>query len=159
MSAWYSCVSVVNIGPVERADEVLLTRYDVVEIVVELLPVQTKSMLLGRLVGLPTATIDVILDQNKNDLEKQLFWIIEEFVKQTEPRPTWRVILNALRNPLLRKDHLAREIEGKLFPTRIGMWQNKQYCHSHYKKHAPLLLCDILLYICIVTHVFLPFPK
>ena len=132
MSAWYSCVSVVNIGPVERADEVLLTRYDVVEIVVELLPVQTKSMLLGRLVGLPTATIDVILDQNKNDLEKQLFWIIEEFVKQTEPRPTWRVILNALRSPLLRKDHLAREIEGKLFPTRIGMWQNKQYCHSHY---------------------------
>ena len=101
-------------------------------IVVELLPVQTKSMQLGRLVGLPTATIDVILDQNKNDLEKQLFWIIEEFVKQTEPRPTWRVILNALRSPLLMKDHLACEIEGKLFPARIGMWQNKQYCHSHY---------------------------
>ena len=97
-----------------------------------LLPMQTKSEMFGRLLKLPTETVDSIILQRSTDLKNQLFSIIEEFVRQIDPQPTWRVILNALRSPLLKEDRLAMKIENQLFTTRNGMQQCK---HSHYMSY------------------------
>ena len=79
---------------------------------------RTKSDLLGRILKLPAATVDSIHLQY-SDPQKCLFCVIDEFVKQVEPPPTWRVIVEALRNPLIGHSHLAQEIERKHCPLSL----------------------------------------
>ena len=74
---------------------------------------QTKSKLFGRVLQLPPHTVDRIHVQY-SDPEECLFQVMDEFVKQVEPRPTWRAIVNALKDPLTS---LAEEIENKNCPA------------------------------------------
>ena len=89
-----------------------LNQEDVPNVVREILEVKTKSKMFGRVLGLPKATVDSIHLQN-SDPQECLFRVLDEFVKKVEPPPTLRVIVEALRNPLIRKHHLAQEIESK----------------------------------------------
>ena len=92
-----------------------LNQEDVPKVVCEVLEVQTKSKTFGRVLGLPKVTVDSIHQQN-SDPQECLFGVLDEFVKQVEPPPTWRVILEALRNPLIGQHRLARDIESKYCP-------------------------------------------
>ena len=85
-------------------------------IVAQILDVQTKSKIFGRVLKLPPHTVDRIHVQY-SDPEKCLFQVMDEFVKQVEPRPTWRAIVNALKDPLIGLTSLAEEIEGKHCPA------------------------------------------
>ena len=85
---------------------------DVPEIAREILDAQIHSEMLGRVLKLPKSTVDAILKQY-SDPKDQLFHVIDEFVKQVEPRPTWRVIADALRDPLVGIPNLAKRIEEK----------------------------------------------
>ena len=89
-----------------------LNEDDAVEIATELLDVQNQSKLLGRVLKLNRATVNSICVQFSNP-EERLLHIIDEFVKQVDPRPTWRVIVEALRNPLINNPALAQELEKK----------------------------------------------
>ena len=80
----------------------------------QILDVQTKSKIFGRVLKLPASTVDRIHVQY-SDPEECLFQVMDEFVKQVEPRPTWRAIVNALRNPLIGFTNLVEEIEYKLY--------------------------------------------
>ena len=91
---------------------------DVPKVVCEILEVQTKSKTFGRVLGLPKVTVDSIHQQN-SDPQEQLLGIIDEFVKQVEPSPTWRVIVEALRNPLIGHPSLAQKIEHKYCPLSL----------------------------------------
>ena len=97
-----------------------LNQDDVADVVCEILDVQTKSKTFGRVLKLPKATVDAI-HCRYSETQDCLFHVIDEFVKQLEPRPTWRVILNALRNPLIDHSRLAQEIERKYSPTLQGI--------------------------------------
>ncbi|CAI7990227.1 hypothetical protein GBAR_LOCUS442 [Geodia barretti] len=90
-----------------------LNKDDAVDIVRQLLDVQNKAKTLGRLLKLPRAIIEVT-PQLTGDPQAPLFYIIDEFLKQVDPRPTWRLILNALRDPLIGEHSLAQEIEMSL---------------------------------------------
>ena len=68
-----------------------------------ILDAQTKSELLGRVRKLSPSRVSGIHMQYK-DPEECLFCVIDEFVKQVDPRPTWRVILTALRHPTFDHD-------------------------------------------------------
>ncbi|CAI8030167.1 hypothetical protein GBAR_LOCUS17108, partial [Geodia barretti] len=92
-----------------------LNKDDAVDIVRQLLDVQNKAKTLGRLLKLPRAIIEVT-PQLTGDPQAPLFYIIDEFLKQVDPRPTWRLILNALRDPLIGEHSLAQEIEMSLTP-------------------------------------------
>ena len=94
----------------------ILVRDDVPGIVAQILDAQTKSKLFGRVLKLPAHTVDRIHVQY-SDPEECLFQVMDEFVKQVEPRPTWRAIVNALKNPLIGLTSLAEEIEGKHCPA------------------------------------------
>ena len=93
----------------------ILNQDDVPGVVCEILDVLTKSDLFGRVLKLPKATVESIHLQYSNPQDR-LFHIIDEFVKQVEPLPTWRVIVEALRNPLISQHRLAQEIESKYCP-------------------------------------------
>ena len=97
----------------------MLDHDDVPQIASELCQVQTKSKTFGRVLGLPKVTVDSVHQQN-SDPQECLFGVLDEFVKQVEPPPTWRVILEALRSPNIRQGNLAQQIEKKLFPDQYG---------------------------------------
>ncbi|CAI8037814.1 hypothetical protein GBAR_LOCUS21140, partial [Geodia barretti] len=95
-----------------------LLQDDVPEIVANILDAQTKSELLGRVLKLSPSRVSAIHMQYK-DPEECLFRVIDEFVKQVDPIPTWRVITTALRHPTIRLTGLADEIESKHCPPTI----------------------------------------
>ena len=88
-----------------------LTREDVPKIVEMLLDIQHKARILGLVLKLPRETVVSI--QNNSDQMDHLFDVIDEFVKLKEPRPTWRVIVKALRSPIIGVQRLADMIERK----------------------------------------------
>ena len=46
----------------------------------------------------------------------RLLHIIIAFLRQTEPRPTWRAIVDALKSPVVGLTDLARRVEAAHFP-------------------------------------------
>ncbi|CAI8044591.1 hypothetical protein GBAR_LOCUS24716, partial [Geodia barretti] len=94
--------------------EATLTPDDASDVVDELVEANTKSFPLG-LFLLPTAKVEAIHAQFKNPQDR-LTHIIIEFLKQAEPRPTWRAIVNALRSPSVALTALARKLEAAHFP-------------------------------------------
>ena len=94
----------------------ILNQDDVPDVVCEILDVRTKSDKFGRVLKLPKASVDSIYQQY-SDPQDRLFAVIDEFVKQVEPLPTWRVIVEALMNPLIGQHRLAQEIESKYCPN------------------------------------------
>ena len=93
----------------------LLSPDDVPDVMCEIFDVRTKSDKFGRVLKLPKATVDSIYQQY-SDPQDRLFAVLDEFVKQVEPPPTWRVIVEALRHPLIGQHRLAQEIESKYCP-------------------------------------------
>ena len=51
------------------------------------------------------------------DPRERLLHIIIAFLREEEPRPTWSVILEALRNPIVSLTAVARRVETALFAT------------------------------------------
>ena len=93
----------------------ILSQDDVPDVVREIFDVRTKSDKFGRVLKLPKATVDCIYQQY-SDPQDRLFAVLDEFVKQVEPPPTWRVIVEALRHPMIGQHRLAQEIETKYCP-------------------------------------------
>ena len=93
-----------------------LNKDDVTQIAGKLVDVHAKSDLFGRILKVPKGTVESISLRDNKDVNC-LVQVISDFVNEVEPKPTWRVILEALRDPLLREFSLAREIELSLTGT------------------------------------------
>ena len=89
-----------------------LCETDVTQIYEEVFDVRSKSERFGRALRLPKGTVDSILGVCHNP-EDRLLRIIDQFLRQLEPIPTWRVIVDALRTPLVNEPLLAQNIENK----------------------------------------------
>ena len=50
------------------------------------------------------------------DPKERLYQIILAFLRQEEPPPTWRAIVNALRSPIVNLTALAKRVEAAHFP-------------------------------------------
>ena len=97
---------------VSTGDEEILTVADAQAVYVELLPVRNHSTILGVMLGLPDYEVDGL----KSDYPEQrdfLYQVILSFLKG-QPRPTWRVIVKALRRA--RFMTLALRIESAKCP-------------------------------------------
>ena len=90
-----------------------LNSNDLADILRKLLGLENKAQNLGRVLKLPTYTINNTPLPNPVN-HAATSYIIDELLKQVEPRPTWRVILAALRDPLVGEAGLARDIETSL---------------------------------------------
>ena len=93
-----------------------LAEGDEVEVLGALLKAKDKAFQLGLALNLPPHEAQRIRD-NYAKPENRLTRIIEMFLKQVEPRPTWRVIVDALKSPLVNLPRLAKEIEDAHFPN------------------------------------------
>ena len=92
-----------------------LTPDDAVDVLEELLPAQNKSYELGLKLKLRQHEVDSI-HSTYSKPRSRLLHVLIEFTNQTEPRPTWRVIVEALRSPAVNLPALAKSVEAAHFP-------------------------------------------
>ena len=90
-------------------EDELLTPDDALDLLEELLPAKIRSHELGLVLKLQRRVVDYI---HKNiSGPHHLFRVLHEFTSQSEPRPTWRVIVDALRSREVHLPALADRIE------------------------------------------------
>ena len=92
-----------------------MTERDAGAVLEELLPAQTKSFLLGIEFKLEIHEIESIHTKYL-DPRDRLLHIILAFLRRAEPRPTWRMIVDALRSPIVNLTALAERVEAVHFP-------------------------------------------
>ena len=99
---------VARAGP---ADDETLTPDDAADVLEGLLPAQTKSYELGLKLKLTQ-----LIHSKDIPADQYIRRILIEFLQQVNLRPTWRVIVEALRSPLVNLPGLARRAEAAHFP-------------------------------------------
>ena len=98
-----------------------LTPDDAVDVLEEILPAQNKSYELGLKLKLPQCEVESIHSEYLKP-RSRLLHIIIGFTNQTEPRPTWRVIVEALKSPAVDLPALAQKVEAAHCPGSISKW-------------------------------------
>ena len=93
---------------------------DAVHILEEILPAKIHYYVIGLLFNLPKHVVDGI-HSKKMEPEESLLEVISEFLNQVGSRPTWRVIIDALRSPVVRLHQLANEVEAAHFPNATAI--------------------------------------
>ena len=96
----------------------MLTPDDAVAMLEELLEAQYESYNLGLKLKLPVDVVDSIHERYElpSQRPQRLLRILIHFLRQTEPRPTWRVVVDALRSPLVSLHALAKKVEAAHIP-------------------------------------------
>ena len=93
-----------------------LTPADAGNILEELLEAQSYSFKFGLMLNLPVREVEAICAKY-SDPRDRLLHIILAFLRRAEPRPTWRVIMGALRSRIVNLPALARRVEAAHFPS------------------------------------------
>ena len=70
--------------------------------------------------GLPKYVVDGI-HSKEMEPEGYLLEVISEFLNEVGSSPTWRVIVDALRSPVVRLHQLANEVEAAHFPDATAI--------------------------------------
>ena len=83
-------------------------------------PAKNHSNVLGLKLGLPKHVVDGIHSRELKP-EGYLLEVISEFLNEVGSRPTWRVIVDALRSPVVRLNQLANEVEAAHFPDATAI--------------------------------------
>ena len=95
----------------------ILTTADAANVLRELLPSQNEFYNLGLLLGLQNHEMDAIHTTNLSP-ERCLREVIIRFLQQApESRRNWRVIADALSDPLVNHQALAESIKAAHFPN------------------------------------------
>ena len=93
----------------------------------EIIEAQNHSLVIGRHLKLPEHEIETIELTYKQPRDR-LLRVLLEFLKQVDPPPTWRRIVDALRSPSVNLPKLAMRVENNHCPqtTNAGMsiWQS-----------------------------------
>ena len=86
----------------------MLTPDDAADLVEELLPAKIRSRQLGLALKIPRRVVDNI----HREFSDPLFHLFIEFTNLSELRPTWRVIVDALRTNEVYLPELADKVEA-----------------------------------------------
>ena len=116
-------------------EDKLLTDTDAIVVLEELLPAQNKSYELGLKLKLPDYVVEGI-HKSFSDPQERLLQVLMEVRKQMEPKPTWRVIVDALRSPAVNLLQLACEVEAAHFPKSVQTTVPKTFGKSFTLFHT-----------------------
>lgn len=107
-----------------------LTPDDAVNVLEEILEAQDQSLALGLKLKLPPHVVEAVCENHWLP-RNRLLQVIIEFTKQTDPRPTWRAIVSALRSPAVNLPQLAMKVEEAHFPDLAAGTR-----HPHFRDTA-----------------------
>ena len=111
----------MNTGP---AGDDILTETDAVNILEELRTAQNHAHLLGLALEINPVDVTAIVETYEKPLDR-LLHIILKFLSQSEPPPTWRTIVNALRSPIVNLTALAKRVEAAHFPDPTASHESR----------------------------------
>ena len=97
--------------PVSSSLDMILTEANADEILEKLLPDAEECVHALGLKLLPTTDKVIRIIQTNVDNQEKLRWVITTFLRQKEPNPTWRRIVEALRSPSVNLPDLATKLE------------------------------------------------
>ena len=87
-------------------------------LVEELHSVKTKWRPIGVQLEVPTSSIKIIGTAHKDDPEQAFTELMDEWLKQTDPEPSWAAIVEALRSRSVGEVRLAESVERNMCPKR-----------------------------------------
>ena len=116
----------------------MLAPEDAVDILEKLLPAQNKSYELGLKLKLQQHEVEAI-HMKYSDPRECLLQIIITFLRKVDPRPTWRVIIQALRSPVVDLPTLARRVEAAHFPDDMTTSKFSVELFCIFTDHFPTL--------------------
>ena len=96
------------------AGDEILTPDDAADILEEILDAQNKSYFLGLKLKVAQSEVEAIHEMY-TDPPERLLHILIAFLKGVEPKPTWRVIVEALRSPAVKLPALAEKVNEAHF--------------------------------------------
>ena len=99
---------------VTNVEDVMLTERDAIDILEELQEAINKAYMLGLVLKLPPHVVDAIR-KTYPDQQELLLQVILAFLRRAEPRPTWRVLVDALKSPIVYLTGLAERVEAAHF--------------------------------------------
>ena len=111
----YVCSPTLFMSYAALTGDKILTPDDIERILEEILPAMNRSRYIGMALKIPEHIIQTIHDRYE-DPQDRLSYILLEFLRQVEPRPTWRAIVDALKSPLVNCTYLAQEVEKSYCP-------------------------------------------
>ena len=89
-----------------------LSEDNTVEVAELLKPAKSYSFVLGLKLNLPLSEVETT-HQDYSSQDDRFIRIIIKFLQKAEPAATWRVIIDALRSPLVGLNGLARRVEDR----------------------------------------------
>lgn len=101
----------------------ILQESDLGVVVGELLEAKNKAYDFGLALKVPPHELDSIRITNR-DPQDQLTDVLKYFLKQVEPRPTWRLIIDALKSTVVNLPRLAEKIKAAHFPNPTATRNN-----------------------------------
>ena len=96
-------------------EDITLTERDAKDMFEELVVAMNKAYELGLVLKLLPHELDAIR-KTYPDPRECLLQVILSFLRQAKPRPTWKVIVDALRSPAVNLTALAERVEAAHFP-------------------------------------------
>ena len=112
----------------------ILTESDAAVILEELIEAQNHAQLLGLMLNIKPVEVEAI-SKMYQDPKGRLCQIILAFLRQVEPPPTWRAIVNALKSPVVNLTALAKRVEAAHFPDPTA------------SRNPPATLCEFAYHI------------
>ena len=88
---------------------------DAIHILEEILEAKNQSRYLGLKLNIPEHDVTGI-HQRYSDPKDCLYYILVEFLKRLDPRPTWKVIIAAIKSPAVNLPQLAMKLETRHIP-------------------------------------------
>ena len=108
----YTASVAENQLPSTATGDETLTSDDAASVQDEIIEAQNDSFVIGLKLNLPEYEVKSIHSMYTHPRDR-LLHILLEFTKQIEPRPTWRVIVDALKSPAVNLTQLAKRMEDK----------------------------------------------
>ena len=93
---------------------------DAIDVLDELVEAQNHSYELGLKLKLQPHEVASI-HSTYSKPRSRLLHVLIEFTEKVEPKPTWRVIIDALRSPSVDLPRLAKKVEEAYFPTTTSL--------------------------------------
>ena len=103
-----------SVNPAPAGDDIL-TESDAVNILEELTEALGQAIVLGVMLSIKPVELEAI-SKMYHDPKERFYQIILAFLRQAEPLPTWRAIINALKSPIVNLTALAKRVEAAHFP-------------------------------------------
>ena len=116
---------------------------DLYDVYGELYEVRTQWRPLGGILRVGPANLDAVGAQYRDIPDDCLRETLSHWLKQVNPLPTWKVIVDALRNPMMEQAALAQNLEGRHCPGMFTCAMTEVYFSNPCKR----LLNNLAIYV------------